>query len=284
MAADNWVTAESKYLNLFGGKMKKKITNRLAIVSITLFVIMLTFSVKIDAIEPGSAMAIWLLDEGDGDVINDSSGNENHGELQGGKWIDGPSGPALSLDGVNDRVIVPDSDSLYADKAWTITAWVSVNPAENGFGHIIGKRDDPAATANYAFRTSGNGQGWEAYFRLNGWKGAWNQGAVKKGVWLYMTATYDGTNTIKIYENGSQIGAVNVGGPPPRGRANVHIGGWTNNTSETLNGMLYDVAIFNVALSEADINELMDDGIAGLLPVEPADKLTTTWGNIKSRQ
>ena len=68
MAADNWVTAESKYLNLFGGKMKKKITNRLAIVSITLFVIMLTFSVKIDAIEPGSAMAIWLLDEGDGDV------------------------------------------------------------------------------------------------------------------------------------------------------------------------------------------------------------------------
>ncbi len=50
------------------------------------------------------------------------------------------------------------------------------------------------------------------------------------------------------------------------------------------NGMLYDVAIFDVALSEADIKELMDDGIGTLLPVEPADKLTTTWGSIKSRK
>jgi hypothetical protein len=47
--------------------------------------------------------------------------------------------------------------------------------------------------------------------------------------------------------------------------------------------MLYDVAIFSVALSEADIKELMDEGISGLLPVEPADKLSTTWGDIKSR-
>ncbi len=262
----------------------RKFTDYVTFIGISLFVISLLFAFhSVAEIEPGSAIGIWLLNEGDGDTISDSSGNENHGELMGGKWVDGPSGPALSLNGDNDRVIVPDSDSLYADIAWTITAWVNVNGAENGFGHIIGKRDDPAATANYAFRTSGNGSGWEAYFRLNGWKGAWNQGNVKKDQWLYMTATYDGTNTIKIYENGTQIGAVDVGGPPPRGRANVHIGGWSNNTSETLNGMLYDVAIFRVALSADDINALMDDGLGALLPVEPAGKLATTWGGIKSR-
>lgn len=262
----------------------EKMYYRFAYLGVCLLVFSLVFTFPIKAeIEPGSAIGIWLLNEGDGNTINDSSGNENHGELMGGKWVDGPSGPALSLNGQNDRVIVPDSDSLYADKAWTITAWVNVNGAENGFGHIIGKRDDPAGTTNYAFRTSGNGAGWEAYFRLNGWKGAWNQGNVKKDRWLYMTATYDGTNTIKIYENGSQIGAVNVGGPPPRGRANVHIGGWTNNTTETLNGMLYDVAIFNVALSPDDIKGLMEDGLGSLLPVEPTGKITTTWGSIKTR-
>lgn len=249
-----------------------------------LLVFSLVFTFQIEAeIEPGSAIGIWLLNEGNGVTINDSSGNENHGELTGGKWVDGPSGPALSLNGVNDRVIVPDSDSLYADKAWTITAWVNVNGAENSYGHIIGKRDDTAGTANYAFRTNAGGSGWEAYFRLNGWKGAWNQGSVKKNQWVYMTATYDGTNTIRIYENGSQIGAVDVGGPPPRGKANVHIGGWTNNTSETLNGILYDVAIFKVALSEADIKDLMENGLGTLLPVEPAGKLATTWGSIKVR-
>lgn len=262
----------------------RKIVDNITFIGFSIFVICLLFTISnVAAIEPGSAIGIWLLNEGDGNTINDSSGNENHGELMGGKWVDGPSGPALSLNGVNDRVIVPDSDSLYADKAWTITAWVNVNGAENGFGHIIGKRDDPAATANYAFRTSGNGTGWEAYFRLNGWKGAWNQGNVKKDQWLYMTATYDGTNTIRIYENGAEIGAVGVGGPPPRGRANVHIGGWTNNTTETLNGILYDVAIFNVALSADDINQLMDDGLGAVLPVEPAGKLATTWGSIKSK-
>lgn len=262
----------------------KKFTNRLAIISITIFVVMFTFSGQIDAIEPGSAVAIWLLDEGDGKTINDSSGNEHHGELQGGKWVKGPSGSALSLNGVSDRVVVPDTDSLYLSKAWSITAWVNVNKNENGFGHIVGKRAAAGAVANYAFRTSGNGTGWEAYFSQGGWKGAWGQGAVKKDVWLYMTATYDGTNVIDIYENGSRIGGANVGGPPPRNDSPVNIGGWTNNNSETLNGILYDVAIFNVALSEADIKELMDDGIKTLLPVEPVDKLATTWGSIKSRK
>ena len=38
-------------------------------------------------------------------------------------------GPALSLNGQDDRVIIPDSDSMYLEKAWSITSWVHVtNP------------------------------------------------------------------------------------------------------------------------------------------------------------
>ena len=263
----------------------KKVSKYLGIFSISLFTFMLAFSMQVDAaIDPDTAMAIWLLDEGDGTEINDSSGNNNHGELQGGQWVDGPSGPALSLNGQNDRVIVPDSDSLYAAEGWTITAWVFVNSAETGFGHIVGKRHASTAVANYAFRVSGNGAHWEAYYSRGGWKGGWNQGTVKKDTWLYMTATYDGLDTIKLYENGTEFSSTNgYGGPAPRDTEEVNIGGWTNNTSETLNGKLYDVAIFNVALSAEDINTLMDKGLAGVLPVEPKDKLATTWGSIKSR-
>ena len=35
-------------------------------------------------------------------------------------------------------------------------------------------------------------------------KGAWNQGTIKKDTWVYMTATYDGKNTLTIYENGAE--------------------------------------------------------------------------------
>ena len=236
-------------------------------------------------IDFSTARGIWLLDEGDGNVINDISGNENHGELQGGEWGDGPNGPALSLNGQDDRVIIPDSDSLYLEEAWTITAWTFVNTTENGFGHILGKRPASGTVANYAFRTSGSGTGWEAYYSRDGWKGAWNQGSVKKDTWLYMTATYDGEDTITIYENGSEIGSVSgLGGPAPRNDTDVNIGGWTDNTSETLDGMLSEVALFDVVLAEEDINNLMENGLSSLLTaVEPADKLATTWASIKSQ-
>lgn len=257
----------------------------LAMISIGLFLIILTSTLQTHAVvDLENAMGIWLLDEGKGDAINDSSGNENHGTLQGGKWVDGPDGPALSLNGVNDRVIIPDSDSLYAEEAWTITSWVYVNKAETGYGHIVGKRSAGGAVANYAFRTSPDGKQWDAYFSRGGWKGIWRQGEAKKDTWLYMTATYDGKDTIRIYENGKQIGSGSgLGGPAPRDTEQVNIGGWTNNTSETLNGMLYEVVVFNVALNPDEITELMDSGIETILPVEPTDKLTTTWGTIKQR-
>ena len=260
----------------------KSIITCLAIITISLTLTVQTYA----EIDFGTARGIWLLDEGDGNLINDISGNENHGELQGGEWVDGPNGAtALSLNGQNDRVIISDSDSLYLEKAWTITAWAFVNPTENGFGHILGKRPASGAVANYAFRTSGNGTGWEAYYSRGGWKGAWNQGSVKKDVWLYMTATYDGEDTITIYENGAEIGAVSgLGGPAPRDAAEVNIGGWENNTSETLDGMLSQVALFDVVLAEEDINALMDEGLSSLLTaVEPSGKLATTWAGIKSQ-
>ena len=256
------------------------------IVCLAIITISLTLTVQTYAeIDFETARGIWLLDEGKGDDIEDISGNDNHGELQGGEWVKGPDGPALSLNGVNDRVIIPDSKSLYLEEAWTVTSWVFVNKSENGYGHILGKRPANGTVANYAFRTSSTGTGWEAYFARDGWKGAWGQGNVKKDVWLYMTATYDAKDTIKIYENGVEIGSVGgMGKPGPKNDTEVNIGGWTNNTSETLDGMLYEVAIFASVLEEDDINDLMEKGLVTLMPVEPSDKLATTWAGIKSRQ
>ena len=120
-----------------------------------------------------------------------------------------------------------------------------MNKSENGYGHILGKRPAAGTVANYAFRTSSSGTGWEAYFANGGWKGAWNQHQVKKDTWLYMTAVYDAKDKITIYENAEEIGgASGMGKPAPRNDTDVNIGGWTNNTSETLDGMLYEVAIF----------------------------------------
>jgi len=241
-------------------------------------------SAKLDI---GTVAGIWLFDEGKGTTAKDSSGNGNDGTLQGTKWVKGQVGSALSFNGTSDRVVVPDSDSLDLQKAWTITSWIYVNKSENGYGHIVGKRNDGLNVANYAFRTNNTGVSWESYFKFGGaWKGAWGQGVVKKDTWLYMTATYDGTNTITIYENGVKIGSAAVGSPPPADQAEVHIGGWQNNTSELIDGMLDEVAIFGVAITEDDMKNLMTKGIEkalGITPVEPSGKLSATWADIKAQ-
>ncbi len=256
------------------------------IIYLVIIAISLTFTVQTYAeIDLSTARGIWLLNEGEGDVINDSSGNDNQGTLQGGEWVDGPDGgPALSLNGQDDRVIIADSDSMYLEGAWTITAWTFVNNTENGYGHILGKRPASGTVANFAFRTNSTGTGWEAYFARDGWRGAWNQGQVEKDTWLYMTAVYDGEDTITIYENAEEIGSVGgMGGPGPQNDTDVNIGGWTNNTSETLDGMLYEVAIFASVLEVDDINDLMEQGLSSLTPVEPSGKLATTWASLKSQ-
>ena len=47
-------------------------------------------------------------------------------------------------------------------------------------------------------------------------------------------------------------------------------------------GIIDDVAIFNVALEEEDMDALMNDGVETAAAVEPVNKLTTTWGKIKN--
>ena len=42
-----------------------------------------------------------------------------------------------------------------------------------------------------------------------------------------------------------------------------------------------EVAIFNVAISEENINELMENGRGGTLAVDLAGKAATTWTEIK---
>jgi len=248
-----------------------------------LIFICLVFVASTDAkLTPKNASGIWLLDENKGDIVQDSSDNKNDGKIQGAKWVNGKIGSALSFDGATARVVIPDADSLDLPAAWTITAWIYVNKTESGYGHILGKRSGTGT--NYAFRTSQTGTGWESYFWKGAWMGIWGQGSVKKGEWLYMTSVYDGKAIITIYENGVQIGSGNVGPPPPVDTSEVHLAGWQSNTSELLDGMLDEVALFNVALTVEEIENLMKNGIQktlGFISVNKLGKLASKWGGMK---
>ena len=65
------------------------------------------------------------------------------------------------------------------------------------------------------------------------------------------------------------------------------IGGWAHPAGNRFasKASIDEVAVFNVALSQADIESVMNNGLmgSGAVSVEPAGKLATTWGNIRRR-
>ena len=240
------------------------------------------------AIDLNKAAGIWLFEEKDGAAIVDSSKNGNSGKAEATvKHVAGKFGSAISLNGADAWVTVPDKASLDLQGAWTITSWINVNATEKNWGHIIGKRDPAAAVVNYAFRTDNVGTGWDAYFATGGaWKGIWNQKSVKPAQWFYMTATYDGKDVLSIYENGVQIGTlVGMGVPAPANTVDVIIGGWKDNKTELLDGMLDEVVLIGDMITTDDMKNLMNNGVAkafGITAVDKAGKVATEWGSIKT--
>ena len=95
------------------------------------------------------------FDEGSGTVAYDSSGYGNNGTLYDAnatnddgdtppQWVDGKFGKALSFDGVDDYVEVPDSASLnFGAGSFTVIEWIKVNLPWTSEGYITSKAIAP---------------------------------------------------------------------------------------------------------------------------------------------
>jgi hypothetical protein len=70
-------------------------------------------------------LAYWAFDDANSTIVTDSSPNGLDGTLvNGADYAPGKSGPALSLDGVNDYVAVPDGPLVRDLEALTYSAWI----------------------------------------------------------------------------------------------------------------------------------------------------------------
>jgi hypothetical protein len=222
---------------------------------------------------------MWLFDEVKGDTSKDFSSNGNDGKLMNGpKWVDGKIGKALDFDGEADYVEIPDSDILDLTDEITISLWVRKGPGTSGAYAGVVSQDNTDL-----------GQGWSILYYNNGlwfwaryvpvWDStSWSKDLVEKE-WTHIAVTYDGSVT-KLYRDGKldfsedHKGAISTNSYPltiaRQQRAAAHF-----------NGTIDEVALFNVALTEDDINSLTIKGLSFIAAVSPSDKIAFTWGNIK---
>ena len=234
-------------------------------------------------IDPKTIVGMWLFDEGNGDVAKDSSGNGNDGTLKGPKWIDGKFGKALSFNGTSDYVNAgnkpitdPGGTNILSISAWvkrakdTSKMLVAIRRTPGGYVlgvGVLGAGANQIKMTKYAIIDIYLGE----FPKDTDWHhlvGVWNE----KGQIAYVDGAVNGNSA-----NTANFSAAATG--------NLLIGGDTNDQGYTA-GTIDDVAIFNVALAEADVKDIMSKGLGratGLTPVSPKGRLTTVWGEIKAK-
>lgn len=241
------------------------------------------------AVDLTNAVGVWLLDEGGGDAV-DYSGNENHGTIVGApKRVSGKYGNALELNGSDDYILVPHSDSLALTEAVSITAWVYPDgeqlPTRDGVtassAGIMVKNDQKG----WSLKTwDGIGEGaitWR--FDVAGkWDVATTPGILNE--WQHLAAVYD-RQTGKFFLNGDLVGESDRGNAVKGGSGDMTIGSRLDgdpNHNSWFKGTLDDIALFNAALTDAEVKNIMNNGLGRVLAaVSPRDKLATAWGRIK---
>ena len=238
------------------------------------------------AFDPETLVGVWLFDEGNGKVAEDSSGNGLEGALKGNpKWVDGQFGKALEFDGVGAYVEV--TAHANPQEAITVSAWAKSNTATwNQNGWIVEKRNAFIIHPNQNVKNVAwavcNGGCWNK-------PGGWNDKSFAPAditQWHMYTMTFDSaTGEWFIYVDGEVASEMVINKTPlDADNGPVFIGNDTCCAGRFGNGVVDDVAIFNTALEEADIKALMNDGLAGtVLDVDVEGKMTTTWGNVKTR-
>ncbi len=251
-------------------------------------------------IDENTIAGMWTFEEGKGDTVTDLSGNGSDGTFVGDiKWAKAKFGDGLEFSGAAAQNFVRigtkgNADSLAAldfkaAEGFSIHAWVYA--AANPTGKcIIWKGLGCSTWSQYLLGTGAHENGenhTQATFHIRPSNGGGKQevrgSELPVNEWAHLVGVWDG-GKLHVYVNGKLDNSADAAGPPWACVEEVYIGadpGCGNGNGRChWNGIIDEIAIFNVALSEDEVKSL-GSGIEGALDVNAAGKTTTTWGKLK---
>jgi hypothetical protein len=232
-----------------------------------------------------TCVGMWLFDEGQGDIVKDSSGNGNDGKLiKGPKWVDGKFGKALEFDGAATYVQIPDAPSLTTPTGITVEVWLKPALLTNIKGFVNKHVAGQATGGDWTLRDYDSGQTGVCFFPYGGTTTKRNElyvngvktanpspaGTLEIGKWVHLAGVWEGSGGFAGNKNAVGIGYMENPAAPA----------WI------FKGLIDEVAIFNVALQEEDIQATVNQGLGkalGIAAVSPSSKLAATWASIKAQ-
>jgi hypothetical protein len=217
-------------------------------------------------------VAEWKFDENTGTSLNDSSGNNNTGTLDGNtSWGRGTLGSAAVFNGTTSDISVAAASTINNLTTLTITGWIQPTSfGESSLGRIVDKGGDTGAGNGYGFMLCDQGFCGSSYTQsltfsqnFSVTDGVWNSGndsfTQVSGTWSHVAVTYDkssSANAPVFYLNGQRTATVAHTSPSGTASDDTSSGMFIGNRSgddRTFAGSLDTIRIYNYIRTPAQI-------------------------------
>jgi hypothetical protein len=221
-------------------------------------------------------VAAYAFDEGTGTTVADLSGNGRTGTIVSAVWsTSGKYGKALSFNGTNARVSIPDAAALHLTTGMTLEAWINPSTVSSAWRDVIYKGND-----NYYLMatTSPNGSpaagGTFAGTNTN----LLGTSALPVNTWTHLAATYDGA-MLRLYVNGAPVSMVARTGALSSSTNPLGIGG-DSIFGQYFSGLIDEVRVYNIALPPSQIQADMFAPLGAAIPVVTFSPSSIDFGSL----
>ena len=257
---------------------------------VVILMVGLSFVIGLKCAE-AEVVGAWLFDEGSGNTAADSSGRGVDGVIVGEpEWVAGQFGGALKLEPEKYVDFPPPlSEMMILERDFSCIAWVYANEWISGYQAVMSMQAGSSNGETYGFYFDKGGERITIYINLVG--GGQNLktdlGTVELATWIHVALTYDGSQ-LTIYLNGEVAAQKDMSGDQDikdglgRFVINGNYNALDGNLSEWVSVTVDEVLVFDNAVPQNEIQGYMNNGFAPSAAVEPAEKLTTTWGELKA--
>jgi hypothetical protein len=243
----------------------------------TLTLIFLMLATTLAFAQSDALLLHIAFDEGSGTSVADMSGNGHNGVVHGAaEWTDGMFGKALVFNGTDVFVEIELTDDLTfnAGDSFTAAVWINTTDTPDPQDGIFG--DYRVSTTPFwgmILKPDGN---VICYLRNGGAITITTTTPVNDGAWHHLAFIRDTENTkARLYVDGALVEEADDPTGDIDSGQNIFLG---EHLERYLMASLDDAMLFNRALTEAEIQAIMNQSMT---PVSPAGNLVSTWGFIK---